>query len=371
MANVNTLKSPKIDFSILDNIRGIAALYVVINHCRGKLHIGGSEYAVAVPLADWSFWEKSYFSVLQLTSIGREFVILFFVLSGFSIASSLSRRGALLSFYKRRLIRLYPPYIFAILWAGFVFWLIDSCQSGMFGIQSSVLDSTWSIVSNLLYMPRGSLISQFWSLPYEVIFYLIIPFLFIKYRNLYYVISLSLWFISWLINWRAMVGNGIAESFLLDYNIYFMFGVLFFEKYDSWANKILVGSLKKLLFVSCILFLLMVVLNYSVGDYNKFSRIIASCWSVFLIANFLSLEIKSSFFSFLGRMSYTLYVSHYASIFLFLLLMDRVGIRAIELDNSWWGWLVGVVFCTLISYPLYIIAERPSIRLLSRVRKLT
>lgn len=36
----------KIDFKILEGIRGIAAFYVVINHCRGNMLIGGSELLI-------------------------------------------------------------------------------------------------------------------------------------------------------------------------------------------------------------------------------------------------------------------------------------------------------------------------------------
>src|SRR4249919_1641171 len=81
----------KIDFKILDGLRGIAALYVVFNHSRGNLFIGGIKYSQIKNISLWDVKEKFYFATLQLTSLGREFVILFFILSGFSIAFSLNR----------------------------------------------------------------------------------------------------------------------------------------------------------------------------------------------------------------------------------------------------------------------------------------
>ena len=77
------------NFQILDCLRGIAAFYVVINHCRGNLLIGGSEIAETIPVEDWSIVTKLYYAALRFTSLGGEFVIFFFVLSGFSIAYSL------------------------------------------------------------------------------------------------------------------------------------------------------------------------------------------------------------------------------------------------------------------------------------------
>src|SRR5665647_1005420 len=102
----------KIDFKILDGLRGIAALYVVFNHARGNLFIGGIKYAQIKDISRWSIWEKLYFSALRLTSLGKEFVILFFILSGFSIAYSLSKSHSKIQFYLRRVIRIYPCLLY-------------------------------------------------------------------------------------------------------------------------------------------------------------------------------------------------------------------------------------------------------------------
>src|ERR1039457_4361607 len=48
---------------------------------------------------------------------------------------------------------------------------------------------------------NGSLIIQFWSLKFEVIFYILIPFLILK-KNLYLMISLLLEIIAFFLNWR-------------------------------------------------------------------------------------------------------------------------------------------------------------------------
>ena len=163
----------KPNFKILDGLRGIAATYVLINHSRGHLLAGGNDYAKIIPISKWSLWDKIYYSSLQLTSLGRESVILFFILSGFSIAYSLQKKIILTDFYKRRIIRLYPPYLMALMWAEHVFQnsnrLTPLNNVGMM----SVFESTHHIFNNLLYNPFGDLIGQFWSLTHEVIFYLI------------------------------------------------------------------------------------------------------------------------------------------------------------------------------------------------------
>lgn len=44
-----------INFAILEGIRGITAAYVVINHARGNLYVGGRVLLQEAPISDWSF----------------------------------------------------------------------------------------------------------------------------------------------------------------------------------------------------------------------------------------------------------------------------------------------------------------------------
>lgn len=179
----------KPNFKILDGLRGIAAMYVVINHSRGNLLIGGNEYAKIIPMQQWTIFDKLYYSILQVTSISREFVILFFILSGFSIDYSLQKKSFVSQFYRRRIIRLYPPYLMALIWAALVFFIANKNAPELTDTFHSVFNSISTIISNLLYIPDGAFIGQFWSLSHEVIFYLLIPFCILN-RWLYYIISL-------------------------------------------------------------------------------------------------------------------------------------------------------------------------------------
>src|SRR5688572_9599050 len=115
------LEKRKIPFDILDSIRGIAALYVAIAHCRGSLWIGGTEYLKMFPRDGWGAWDYAMVGTSMLTRLAVEFVIVFFVLSGFSIAHSLSANKSPLQFYQRRFIRIYPSYVVALAWAGLVY----------------------------------------------------------------------------------------------------------------------------------------------------------------------------------------------------------------------------------------------------------
>src|SRR5687767_15412793 len=115
------IQQRKLPFEILDSIRGIAALYVAIAHCRGALWVGGEKFMTMFSRDEWGAWDYLVMGGSMLTRLAVEFVIVFFVLSGFSIAHSLSVNKSPLPFYKRRFIRLYPPYVLALIWAGLVF----------------------------------------------------------------------------------------------------------------------------------------------------------------------------------------------------------------------------------------------------------
>jgi len=361
---------PKIDFKILDGLRGIAALYVVFNHARGNLFIGGIKYAQIKDISHWSIWEKLYFSALRLTSLGKEFVILFFILSGFSIAYSLSKSHSKIQFYLRRVIRIYPPYIFALFWAFVVFEYLHYVVPNTLSAGSkSVFSSFRATVLNFLYVDNGSLIVQFWSLKFEVIFYILIP-LFIFRKNYYLIASLIIEIISFFLNWRNVSGNNIISQFILDYNFYFALGVFCFHYYNLIVSYFIFKSKKRFFIAAISLFLLIVAFKFWVGEGdNKVTYLMASIFSVILLFNFLYHKIKNRILMFLGSISYTIYISHFASLILLLGIFLKTGIiSSVEIQNKFL-WLTGIPFAVALSYLFYLIVEKPTKQLLVKMRR--
>ena len=354
-----------VDFKILDGLRGISALYVVFNHARGNLFIGGAKYAALKDISLWDMREKIFFSILRLTSLGREFVILFFVLSGFSIAFSLSKNNSIKDFYLRRIIRIYPPYIFSLIWAFLVFiFLRNFTPSALPANSQSVFSSFSAALKNLLYIDNGSLVIQFWSLKYEVIFYALIPFFILK-KELYLVTSLLIAIISFCMNWSGLTGTTILGQYVWDYNIYFALGICCFHYYNIIAPKFLFKNKKIFFIVSTGLFLVMVVFKFWMNfDRDKFTLLIASLFSVTLLFNFLHHKIKNPVLMFLGDLSYTIYISHFASLMLLLGILLKTGIvSSAEIQNKYL-WLTGIPFAIFFSYIFYRIIEKPTIEFL-------
>ena len=357
----------KPNFKILDGLRGIAATYVLLNHARGNLLMGGNEYSQIKPVVNWSFPEKLYYTSLQLTTLGREFVILFFILSGFSIAYSLTNKTKISGFYLRRMIRLYPPFVTALIWAAVVFFIAKTFSPILTLNSFSVFDSFQSTALNLLYIPNGSFIGQFWSLAYEVIFYLLVPFLILN-RRLYYATSIAACIISVGISWSDISGNNIPMIYILDYNIYFAVGIWLFHNYEVVSKKVLIKN--KVLFYSIItlLFLSMVIIKFKTYPLNKITVFICVVMTILMIVYFIKNEVHNKVLAFLGNMSYTLYLTHHASLCFFKTFLLKFKIVDSILISTWYIWIIGVFVSIGISYIFYNIAEVPSKNLLTKMR---
>ncbi len=368
--NSNSKYPQNVDFKILDGLRGIAALYVVFNHARGNLFIGGAKYAALKDISQWDIKEKIFFALLRLTSLGREFVILFFVLSGFSIAFSLSKTVSIKDFYLRRTIRIYPPYIFSLVWAFFVFQYLQRFTPGALPANSqSVFSSLNATLQNLFYIDNGSLIIQFWSLKFEVIFYLLIPWFILK-KELYLIVSLVIAIISFCMNWNGLTGNTILGQYILDYNIYFALGVCCFHYYDAIAPKFIFKSKRFFFLIAIALFLVIVMFKYWINfDRDKITILLASLFSVILLFNFLHHKIKNRVLMFLGDISYTIYISHFATLMLLLGIFLKTGIvSSAEILNKYL-WLTGIPVAIFLSYLFYLIIEKPTKNILSKMRR--
>jgi peptidoglycan/LPS O-acetylase OafA/YrhL len=155
----------------LDFLRAVAVLLVLAQHLLGRFQVG-VKLGVSIP------------------PIGTFGVLLFFVHTCLVLMysmerSQLSGKQLVGSFYLRRLFRIYPLSMLAVLTA--VALHLDSGVNGIPGLSHAETVTTGRIVSNLFLvqnlMKPGSIINVLWSLPYEVQMYVFLPFLFMWIRG--------------------------------------------------------------------------------------------------------------------------------------------------------------------------------------------
>jgi peptidoglycan/LPS O-acetylase OafA/YrhL len=154
----------------LDGVRGLAALFVVVNHIFLRAFPG-------YPVDNAPFWAGWFI-------YGRFAVVVFIVLSGFSLALSPVRRGWRLggvsSFAGRRALRILPAYWAALVFSLVVAWLVAPPPGqGLPDLRSVVVNGL--LVQNLVSAPSPN--RAFWSMAVEAQLYILFPLLLLAVRR--------------------------------------------------------------------------------------------------------------------------------------------------------------------------------------------
>jgi peptidoglycan/LPS O-acetylase OafA/YrhL len=197
MANKLYSKSAN-QIKFIDGLRGLAALYVMIGHCRWLLWEGYESFLSHK--SNYSYLSKALVYFLATFKYGHEAVMFFFVLSGFVIHYKYSVKlseDAFLSFeyfnyIGRRIKRLVPPLLFAILltclldniglYLNFPIYTHTTAYSLINQSIGNSLDIT-TVISTIFFLqnvwkPVYGSNAPLWSLMYEWWFYMLYPLLF-------------------------------------------------------------------------------------------------------------------------------------------------------------------------------------------------
>lgn len=345
------INNPKISTPVpqsrLDWLRGAAAIYVVMNHVRGHLWIGGEKLLAISPTA------ANYLAVaaLQLTSLGEEAVILFFVLSAFAMAHSIRISSGIGRFYAKRIIRIWPPYIAAVLFAMLIGVVIGD---------TSVRDRFLHII--FYDRPGGNaLTAQFWSLPYEVLFYALCPLLLANERRVRWSLGIGILgaVVTFVLKgpklnpWHFLPFDFIGCELLM-----FACGALAYyniERVPRISGKAMLATLVVGIAVVWLI-------RHQIGASNPFSNIAMIALSVMLIRN-LPDNLRFNF----GSFSYSIYIFHFAIISLIVAGLAAIGVRQSDLVNPLL-WVLALPPIVMACYGLYYVTERISNERVNRLR---
>lgn len=347
-------------YLFVDGLRGLAALAVLLFHLA-----------------------RDFFG-LPILEYGALGVVVFFVLSGFVICHSFANKRVTVSyagrFMLRRSIRLDPTYWFCIALAILVVWLPSVILS--YSVQ---LPSLGSIGLHAFYLqgltdtPQINIV--FWSLCYEIQFYLVLCLLLIAvekishvfkgqtYTNLMlYLLTPCLMFsLLWPLNLAEHLGwLGQVNGLFVDLWYMFLLGVFsYLAISDMVARRIYFFAL--LCFVG-------VLFNEPSFD-HVISNLVVMIASLGLFVagafNKMGVWLKQRWVQFLGLISYSLYISH-----------DIVGLyvrdTGLHLAAKYLGWqhqsfvvlwvLFSIAVCIAFALFLYRIIEKPSIDLARKVK---
>jgi peptidoglycan/LPS O-acetylase OafA/YrhL len=165
-----TADLPRKRLAGLDGIRGLAALFVVVNHIFLRAFRG-------YPVNRAPFWAAPFI-------YGRFAVVVFIVLSGFSLTVAAARSGwrldGLSRFAHSRAWRILPPYWAALVFSILMTWLVVSQPGWPLPNGKSV------IVNGLLLQDVFDAPSPnraFWSIAIEAQLYVVFPLLLLMIRR--------------------------------------------------------------------------------------------------------------------------------------------------------------------------------------------
>lgn len=309
----------------LDSVRALAALIVVISHIELQKQEGG--FSNVRPI------------MRNFGSIG---VTIFFVLSGFLITYLLlqehSSKGAvnIKSFYFRRILRIWPLYFVVLLFGIFIFPA---------NIENVSIFLSVFFLPNIAFMlgKLPALIDPIWSLGVEEQFYLFHPHIFrqasmkkifntlIGFFVFFYVLKFSAAFFHWDIvskimykaRFDCMMLGGIFSVWVVNHqNDEKYFKSLFSPRH------LLQKGFQRVLFVFYVSYLVLAVINP--GFYNdQFLSILTACALINLAFNpECVVNLENKFLSFVGKISFGLYLLHKFPVDLTLR-----AVRALEINN--------------------------------------
>tara|TARA_R110002124_G_scaffold76753_1_gene205513 strand:+ start:14291 stop:15448 length:1158 start_codon:yes stop_codon:yes gene_type:complete len=353
---------------VLDFLRGFAAVYVLINHTRGNFFMGGGR-VVAEASGSLGLYDYTSLALLQATALGTEFVIMFFCISGFSMAHSIQGTSSPFVFYLRRAIRLWPPYIMAVALAAFVCWaVLQLSPEGRYASCATALCTLTGLLQMVFYIKVSTPITaQFWSLPYEVIFYVLCPLLLwrIAAIPLIYAATVVLSVIGIaMYGYEINPASSVLVNFAINAAFWFMSGVMAYHFLDR------LPKLKPPLFwaATATLFIAVLGIKLAFGGSNAFGNFLMIVLTLLCLTS-LPRSITARPLWNWGFFSYSIYIFHVAFLVLISLMLEALfGIRGSDISN-YWAWILVLPPVLFGCWALYLISERPTNALLRRMKR--
>jgi peptidoglycan/LPS O-acetylase OafA/YrhL len=327
----------------LDGLRGVAALAVVVSH-------GGERVSQTV---------DGFLS--QQLQLGQMAVALFFMISGFVIPITLERRGAA-SFWVSRIFRLYPLFLLVLVIA------YGLHKAGLWDVGPGFGREAWILNATMLQpvFNVGYAVTTFWTLYFEIVFYLLMSLLFLVRLNRFSV-TLALFFLAIAnINaeWPIPVPLGLGGNGLMVFSFMFV-GTVFYRLYEGRVRPWMAGAIWVLFLGTIIHVAYRSYWNANWGTFHGTAVFLPmiSAWTaalvVFSIGYLLRHRRWPRVLIWLGAISYSMYLWH-------LLVMDvgrNGGQPAVIYGNAKITYLGYFAVTIAISWVSYRYLERPAINL--------
>jgi peptidoglycan/LPS O-acetylase OafA/YrhL len=341
----------------LDGLRGLAALAVVFGHGFG---------AVDVPGWGRLLWVHSPLAV-AINAIGA--VHLFFVLSGYVLAASAERGGRavdLAQFYVRRVFRIQPPFVVALLatWLLSLAYVVPSPGEGVSPeyVRHLQADAAPRELLAALAFPgnAGGLLPHGYTLAVELIFSFLLPLMLWVSRRLHWAALLP--FAAW------GIGSELGPYAWPRYTLDFALGIGLYRERERLGR--LFAAMSPALALALLVAALCVFTypTWAVRPFERWAVIPFALGGSGLVAGALHLPrfaalLSSRPVAALGRVSYSSYLLHFAVLCTLTRLIDHT----LGVAEAAAFMLLVAALALAVAAASYRWIERPSIRAGNRV----
>ena len=298
-------------------------------------------------------------------SDGKLGVYLFFTISGFILALPFARqhlsRAAevnLSKYFMRRVTRLEPPYILAMLLR---FPLLVLYKHLSLLKTTAHLVASLFYVHSLIYNQYSTINPPAWSLEIEIQFYIVAPLLagvfLIRSAAIRKTLLAAAILIAAILADTAIPSGGRASLTLLSYSQYFLAGILLCEIYLSRNHLHLPAFAWDAIGIAALLWIL-----FSTDSFHRTMLPFATI--LLYMAGFYGRSVRGFFslpaISIIGGMCYSIYLTHTAVLTGVQLALSRLPIQALPA-----GVVTAIIFALCFSLVLvvgttfFVLIERP------------
>jgi len=362
-------------YKYIDALRGIAILGVIM------LHVSSLTVHPVTGILS------------KFTTEGQIGVQLFYIVSALTLFLSLQsshymgKVSETVKYFLRRFFRIAP--LFYLLLIGIFFFTFIKPLGFFSYVDKNILNFILSFTFTNSFFPVyiNNIITGQWSIAVEMLFYIFVPIFFLKIKSLsdakkYFLYSIILAFI--IETTSLMIFSHATDDSWKGFLLYslpiqlpvFMLGfVSFFLVYNAdgkISNTDHTSIIKTIAYIFSIAFIteaLFLIIEFiflhkidrSIIDLRIYIKsIVLLCLVVYLAKGYLSV-LNNALFRFLGKISYSLYLTHFMT--LMLIARSSIYISSVKHMNMYSEYIflliITVTISSIISYITYTLIERP------------